>query len=213
MGLADKVDAAIETGLMWVSEAGGAAAQARALRGLVAVSENPSHPRFQDALARVRGLADAAKGAERVKALGELAQLMAEAGQRDKAVRPARPGQRSIRIPAAGRRFGTDGGTAAVRVDLALARARAMPKPPTPTRSRCCKGWPATCSEDSAQGAGSVVAVVAAATPHRLAVEIHQFGHSNATRACRSSWLNIQSIWNLSNIQRNIRFARKFKSR
>ncbi|MBK8073889.1 MAG: hypothetical protein IPK34_18505 [Ramlibacter sp.] len=123
MGLADKVDAAIETGLMWVSKAGGAAAQARALRGLVAVSENPSHPKFQDALARVQGLADAAKGAERVKALGELAQLMAEAGQRDKAVRlrdQASEASASL-PPAEGSALTAE---LLVRVDLALARAR-----------------------------------------------------------------------------------------
>lgn len=123
MGLTDKLDAAIEAGLMWVSKAGTVSAQARALRGLVEATDHAPLPKIQDAIGRVQAQADAAKGADKAHALAELSLLMADMGQREKAVR--------LRDQANDAAKGLPPAEAAslaaellVRGDLALARAR-----------------------------------------------------------------------------------------
>ena len=81
MGLADRADASIEVGLLWVNKAGDLPSQVRALRGLAGKSGLAAHPKLQQAGVRLQELADASKNASRTLALSELTLLFAQGGQ------------------------------------------------------------------------------------------------------------------------------------
>lgn len=122
MGMSDKVEGALETGLVWVTKSGSLVEQARALRGLAELSNNPGHAKIQDAATRLLAQAEVAKGAERARAMGELSLLMADTGQRDKFVRLRDQAREGAALPAGD--SAVLGAELFVRGDLALARAR-----------------------------------------------------------------------------------------
>ena len=122
MGMQDKADAALDSGLLWVDKSGGLTEQATALRALITASQQPGHAKFQDALARLQTKAEAAKGAERARALAVLALTYADAGQQGKFAQ-----LRDLVLSSSGLSSSeatSAGAQLLVRGDLALALAR-----------------------------------------------------------------------------------------
>ena len=122
MGQSDESEAALDAGLSWVAKGGSLPEQARALRGLAATSDGASNPKIQEAYKRLQAQAQNAQGADRARALSELALMQADSGNREQFVR-----QRDMakETPGFG---GTEAATLTaemyVRGDLAVARAR-----------------------------------------------------------------------------------------
>ncbi len=122
MGQGDESAAALDAGLAWVTKGGSLLEQARALRGLAASSDNAANPKIQETYTRLQAQAQNAQGADRARALAELALMQADSGNRERFVR-----QRDLakETPGFG---GTEAATLTaemyVRGDLAVARAR-----------------------------------------------------------------------------------------
>lgn len=122
MGQSDDSGAALDAGLSWVAKGGSLLEQARALRGLSATSDSALNPKIQEAYTRLQAQAQNAQGADRARALAELALMQADSGNRERFLR-----QRDLAKETPG-----FGGTEAaaltaemfVRGDLAVARAR-----------------------------------------------------------------------------------------
>ena len=124
MGLTDKMDGSIGSGLLWAGKAGGAVEQARAIRGLVQRSGAMRNPQLAAAVGQLaEKTVTAPASAGKSAALSELSQTLFLLGQDVQAAK-LRDQAREAAAGVAGVEGHSLVARLLVRNDLALAKAR-----------------------------------------------------------------------------------------